>query len=868
MSSQYPVVTVQQTGPDSNRVDMVFLGDGYTAGELSTTYTANVNGLVDYLFNGGQVTDPFGRYRNFFNVYKVNVASAQAGADDPANGTQVSTALNATYRFDGVTDRLLYISDSLGFSVMNAALAGTGITPDMRFVAVNSAKYGGGGGQFAVFAGNNPSSFDVALHEMGHSFAHLADQYDYNDGTVYSGPEFSEPDVTTNPAGTKWSAWLGYDQPGIGVIGAYEGAHYSQFGAFRPSLNSKMRSLGQPFDAIGREAFVLNFYAQLHPIDSYTGNAAPLADPMSISVAVIDPAVILVRWIVDGVVVADAAPELLSVETLRLAPGAHTVTAHAYDPTDWVRGDRSTLEQDVSWSITTTQALTPGAVTVQGGGGLQFVLPFDDTAHAATAQSLLDPLNAAVAAGTAVSAVADGQASLPVATGGAMVLHQGGSALVQAGYATLIDHATAGVTVFGGAAGGQLVLAGEGGLAFNAGAGAGTVAAGGGANLVSVYQGAGAQTVLLGAGNDTVIALAGANRIEAGAGSNQILLGTGANTVVSAGSDLIAGLAGSATITSGGNAPTLYLGPGANRFDAAGGQPTVVSRDGADTIATGFAGAAMIWLGTGTASVSAQGTDTIVGGSGAAALATGANPAMVFAGTGTTDLSVGGGSATVLGAVAGSLSVHGGAGSLIAVGYGPTTFLAGAGASTVAAFGGSATITGGPNSFVFLGGPAGHNLITAGIGSGVILGGGDGDLLSAGSSIAAQIQAGHGAVTVTAGASTGDNHFYGGSAAGDATLLLGGAGTTSFLAGAGSPTMVGGTGIDLFAFAAGSHPHAVVSAFDVAHDFISLVGFPAGEAATALAGATTVSGSEHVSLSDGTTIVFQSLTGLTAARFL
>ena len=49
---------------------------------------------------------------------------------------------------------------------------------------------------------------------------------------------------------------------------------------------------------------------------------------------VIDPAVVLVRWLLNGTVIADAAPQLLSIEPLRLSPGLYTITVHAYEPTD------------------------------------------------------------------------------------------------------------------------------------------------------------------------------------------------------------------------------------------------------------------------------------------------------------------------------------------------------------------------------------------------------------------------------------------------------------------------------------------------------------------------------------------------------
>ena len=59
---------VLNNGPSANRVDIVFAGDGYRAAEIDTTYVQHIDALADYLFTGGMLTDPFGRYEKFFDV--------------------------------------------------------------------------------------------------------------------------------------------------------------------------------------------------------------------------------------------------------------------------------------------------------------------------------------------------------------------------------------------------------------------------------------------------------------------------------------------------------------------------------------------------------------------------------------------------------------------------------------------------------------------------------------------------------------------------------------------------------------------------------------------------------------------------------
>lgn len=345
------VRTIKQTGDSSNRIDLIILGDGYTSSEISTTFTQHAQALTNYLFEGGLLAEPFDRYKQYFNVHLVDVISNESGADIGPEGIFRDTALNSKYYWDGSTERLLYIDDSAADSVIASELAGTGIGAEMTFVSVNSEKYGGGGGRHAVYAGGNEFSLEVALHEIGHSFADLADTYGGAPG-AYSGSEPAAVNATLDSTGSKWSHWLGYNQEGVGTIGAYEGAVYHDTGVYRPSENSKMRSLDQPFDVVAREAFILEFYKLVDPIDSYSfqGNSGELTDITSLSVDTIDTSTIDVDWYVDGVRVVSGR-DSVSISDLGLAAGVFNISAKAYDNADWVRSDRSTLEQTVSWNV-------------------------------------------------------------------------------------------------------------------------------------------------------------------------------------------------------------------------------------------------------------------------------------------------------------------------------------------------------------------------------------------------------------------------------------------------------------------------------------------------------------------------------------
>ena len=353
------LTTVLDNGASSNRVDMIFVGDGYQDFEIETTYAGHVDNTLGAFFNPG--ISPFPRYQNFFNAHRVNVISNESGADDPVNNIFVDTALDASYNMGGI-DRCLYFSTSKANNAVTNALTGTNIDIDMRLGSVNSEKYGGCGGQWAVWSAGNSAALDIAIHEVGHSFANLADEYFYS-GDTWGGGEPGEVNVTSDPALGKWDRWLGYTDPDsdIGVIDYYEGARYYDFGLYRPSDNSMMRALGRPFDAISRERFIDEIYEEVDPLDDWQSEGPTYTSGDVLWVDSVDPSVINVEWFVDGVSVG-LLGESVTVDSLGLSNGTFTVEAFAYDSIldhsfsgdslDWWRlADTTPLEQTVTWSV-------------------------------------------------------------------------------------------------------------------------------------------------------------------------------------------------------------------------------------------------------------------------------------------------------------------------------------------------------------------------------------------------------------------------------------------------------------------------------------------------------------------------------------
>ena len=413
LQGQYSPVYV--SGPSSNRVDMVFMGDGYRAPPWPdlVTYQNDVQTLWTYLF-GPQPPPiapspppappppinfdlyeraPYPQYRNFFNTWRIDVVSQDNGADNGSQSPPLrNTALNAGYGYGGGPQRFLYIDLDLGRSVLAQNLAGAPFPAEVPVVAVNDTPYGGGGGlfgygPFAVYAAGDAFARQVALHELGHSFNRLGDEYD-NPG-AYTGSEPAAVNVSTDQTGAKWAPWLGYqDVPAVGVIGTNQGGLGSYTtGIWRPSADSKMRNVGYwssspgsgypdsvygvPFNAVCREKIILDIYSLVRPLDAWSPNAAPVIDSQNpLSVTVVDPAVIQVAWSIDGTPVASGGSFQIQNIIGQYGAGRYTVTARAYDadPNNWVTTrNRQLLEESVNWTVQLLGASTSRWAVATGG---------------------------------------------------------------------------------------------------------------------------------------------------------------------------------------------------------------------------------------------------------------------------------------------------------------------------------------------------------------------------------------------------------------------------------------------------------------------------------------------------------------------
>ncbi len=352
-------VTLQDNGPPENRIDIVFVGDGYTAGEMGT-FATHVDNARSDLF----AKFPFSAYQSLFNVHRVEAISAESGVDnDPTQGIFRNTAIDMGF-WCGGTERALCMSVFKAYQ-----FAANAPDADQVLGVANSTKYGGVGypsNNAGTLSGGNSSATEIAIHELGHSLGNLADEYDYGGPTVYTGSEPFTRNVsiydTTQMANlnTKWANWLGdAGNGGDGPVATYEGAHYSEQGIFRPTPNSEMRALFRPFNAPSIEGLIIEFYRIVDPIDSSTPTGAPLGVGDTISVDTVGVP-LDISWIVDGEELVGESGMTLPIGPLGLSFGMHTIDVVVRDETSYVRDEDARdlwMTSQRSWSVNVTGGL-------------------------------------------------------------------------------------------------------------------------------------------------------------------------------------------------------------------------------------------------------------------------------------------------------------------------------------------------------------------------------------------------------------------------------------------------------------------------------------------------------------------------------
>ncbi len=313
--SDISVIKLIDNGDPNEKVDIVIIPDGYTSIELSK-FQRDTEHLLEILFS----TSPFNNRKHDFNVWLVNIPSKMTGIDDPQNNHYVDNILSCSYNSFGM-DRYILTWDNKTVRKIAAR------TPyDQIIILINETKYGGGGifNLYSICVSDNEWSGYIFVHEFGHAFGGLADEY-YTSDVTYSDfytkdiepwepnitvlldkdhikwRDFIEPKV---PIPTQWNKEV-YDQHEIEYnqlrqkmkaenagqskldsltiihdqwvsnffrsqiywekVGAFEGAGYASEGIYRPFIDCRMFTRSMTgFDPVCRRSIetVIDFYTE------------------------------------------------------------------------------------------------------------------------------------------------------------------------------------------------------------------------------------------------------------------------------------------------------------------------------------------------------------------------------------------------------------------------------------------------------------------------------------------------------------------------------------------------------------------------------------------------------------------------------
>lgn len=203
------VVAILDNGDPATKVDLLLLGDGYTAAERDA-FIAKAREMTEVLFS----TSPFRERKDDFNVWALAPAAAQSGISRPSTGTYRDSPIGATY--DAFrSERYVLTLDNKKWRRIASS------TPyDFVEILTNTETYGGGGiyGLYSTAAANGEWAPYLFVHEFGHHFAGLADEY-YTSSVAYEAPDVItepyEPNVTAllDPENLKWQHLVDDDTP-------------------------------------------------------------------------------------------------------------------------------------------------------------------------------------------------------------------------------------------------------------------------------------------------------------------------------------------------------------------------------------------------------------------------------------------------------------------------------------------------------------------------------------------------------------------------------------------------------------------------------------------------------------------------------
>lgn len=240
----------------SIRINVVIVPDGYQYSEKAIM-EQHAQDLVQAFRN----KTPFREHDHLINYILVYAYSKNSGTDQCDCGIVLNTAMGTGFQRENPVcgsrdNRCLYYTNPCDAPAQRNIVAAEQRAPfaDTTIIMVNTNRYGGCGGGRAVYSAGNAAAGEVAIHELGHSLAGLADEYG---GSPSCGSYASGINTSVNATQGDWSEWIadiGFPRQG--------GQYYEQC-IYRPESTCEMRTLNAEFCHICNQHFSRIFYG--HP---------------------------------------------------------------------------------------------------------------------------------------------------------------------------------------------------------------------------------------------------------------------------------------------------------------------------------------------------------------------------------------------------------------------------------------------------------------------------------------------------------------------------------------------------------------------------------------------------------------------------
>lgn len=246
MDNVTPYQYLVKSGDTPNMIDVVILAEGYTEGEKDIFYK-DANATCESLF----AHEPFGKLKHKFNIIAVESWSEDSGVSVPGKGEWKNTSFSS--HFDTFYSTR-YLTSSRVKDIHNVL---AGIPYEHIIILANTAEYGGGGiyNAFTLTTTHHYSFAPVVVHEFGHSFAGLGDEYYYENDTfsgmyVFNIEPWEQNLTSLVNFKSKWEDMLPKGTPvptdpglkKVTDVGVYEGAGYSLKGIYRPAPDCRMKT--------------------------------------------------------------------------------------------------------------------------------------------------------------------------------------------------------------------------------------------------------------------------------------------------------------------------------------------------------------------------------------------------------------------------------------------------------------------------------------------------------------------------------------------------------------------------------------------------------------------------------------------------